>query len=259
MPKAIDVPVELRQFNKLFESISYRWDYSSVFDDYLTYTIEVFNTEKTGEQIAYLKKKYGEQYEVLIRMFYEHLEVNKKMLNSGNEWYDLLGLFYEVVSSKGKASAMGQFFTPPDVCNMMAQLNNAEDSKGQWKRISDPACGSGRNLLAWNAYGPGNYLYGDDLDPMCAKMCTINLVMHGAVGQVSCMNSLFPEKWYFGYNINPRLYSEGLISINPIQKEEAFSYLSWQLMKKNAEETKQKTHPEAPVVKVTSNQLSMFD
>jgi type I restriction enzyme M protein len=243
----------------LFETISYRWDYSSVFDDYLTYTIEVFNTEKTGEQIDSLKKKYGDQYEVLIQMFYEHLEVNKKMLNSGHEWYDLLGIFYEVVSSRGKASAMGQFFTPAPVCNFMAQINGAEELKGEWKRISDPACGSGRNLLAWNAYGPGNYLYGDDLDPMCTKMCAINLVMHGAVGQVSCMDSLWPDKWYFGYNINPRLYSEGLISLCPIKKEEAFSYLSWELMKNNTKEKKQDPPPQVPVFKVVNNQLSMFD
>lgn len=250
MPKATDIPSELRQFNKIFERIAYRWDYSTVFDDYLTYCIEVFDLDKTGEPVQQMKKKYGELYEVFIELFHEHIQVMHKMLQVEG-WYDLLGTFYENLRSRSKASALGQFFTPKPICDFMAGINGVEDEKGKWMRINDCACGSGRTLLAWQAVAPGNFLYGEDLDPMCAKMCAINLTIHAAVGQVCCMDSLWPDKWYFGFDINPLLYPSGVIGLKRIKKEESFSYTSMQMRITNNKE------PPIPVVK--ASQLTLFD
>lgn len=256
MPKSTDVPSELKQFNKIFEHLAYRWESSTVFDDYLTYCIEVFNMDRTGERVRELQERYGEDYFDLVALFHEHLKVMEVMVAEDGVWYDLLGTFYESLRSNSKASRLGQFFTPQTICDFMAQITIDETMKGQGKRINDCACGSGRTLLAAQVIIPGNFLYGEDLDPMCAKMCAINMVMHGCVGQVCCMDTLMPDRWYFGYDINPELYSStGRLGLRPVEKERAFSYSSMQARISHQPETK----PE-PVIKVGNTaQLNLFD
>lgn len=41
-------------------------------------------------------------------------------IKEGYKWFDFIGYFYEeTVKSSSKASNMGQFFTPHDVCDLM--------------------------------------------------------------------------------------------------------------------------------------------
>lgn len=258
MPKSTDVPNELKQFNKIFERFEHRWDSSTVFDDYLTYCIEVFKMERTGEPVRQLQEKYGEDYFILVELFHEHAKVMNLMVAEDGMWYDLLGSFYECLRSNGKASALGQFFTPKTVCDFMAQVTIDETLKGAWKRINDCACGSGRTLLAANNIAPGNFLYGEDLDPMCAKMCAINMVLHACVGQVCCMNTLIPDRWYFGYDINPELYSTGRVGLRPVEKEKAFSYMS--LHERIVAKAENKPEPENKIINVgKAIQLNLFE
>ena len=42
----------------------------------------------------------------------------------------------------------GQFFTPDPVCQLMAVLTVPDEPDGEPKTVNDPACGSGRTLLA---------------------------------------------------------------------------------------------------------------
>lgn len=250
MPKSTDIPTELREFNKIFERFAYRFDAGTLFDDYLTYCIEVFNVAKTGEPIERLKKHYGEYYPNFIDLFREHVNVQAKMVDEDGKWYDLLGTFYECLRSSSKASSLGQFFTPPALCDMMAQMQGAQDMYGKGLRINDPACGSGRTLLAFHVKAPGNFLYGEDLDPMCTKMCAINMVIHGVVGEASNMDTLKFE-WRFGYQINTLLNSLGLVGLKPMTKEEAFVIRNWEQQKAKPE-VKQ-PEPEPQVIQVGKN------
>lgn len=262
MAKTRDVPTEMRDFNKVFERFSYRWDVGTIFNDYLDYCIEVFNIKKTGEVVERLKSHYKDDYKTFIDLFREHVLVMDKMITNDTEWYDLLGTYYEVIASRSKASAMGQFFTPASVCNFMADINGAcKEATGQGLRISDPACGSGRTLLAWHAKAPGNYLFGDDKDPMCTKMCAINFAMHGAVGQVNNMNSLWPEEWYFGYEVNASLNKYGIVGLRPITKEESFSVNHWRHALAEAEKPKVEAPPEQEIkTQVGKNgQINFFE
>jgi type I restriction enzyme M protein len=89
---------------------------------------------------------------------------------------------------------MGQFFTPPQVCDLMARIVDAGPATG-W--VADPAAGSGRNLLAHCRLHASNRLQcwyvAQDLDRMCVRMSVINLLMHGMSGYSIHCNTLSME------------------------------------------------------------------
>ena len=101
-------------------------------------------------------------------------------------WGDLIGgAFEELEISNDRA---GQFFTPWPVCSLMAQMtyDRGDGDRGRTPAnpimVNDPACGSGRMLLALaSCYPPeaifGGYvvLTGQDIDELCVKMAKINL------------------------------------------------------------------------------------
>lgn len=87
----------------------------------------------------------------------------------------------------------GQFFTPDPICDVMAQMSVSSEESG--KRVLDPACGSGRTLLAAAKINPKNEFYGVDLDHRCAQMTAINLALHNLNGWVVHGNSLSNEEW----------------------------------------------------------------
>ena len=98
---------------------------------------------------------------------------------------DILGDFFECQISYGEN---GQFFTPENLCYMMAQLNY--DSSKVNQKVYDCACGSGRTLLAYGKIQPKNYFIGWDLDPRCVKMTALNLFLNGLEGECLCINTL---------------------------------------------------------------------
>jgi type I restriction-modification system DNA methylase subunit len=100
---------------------------------------------------------------------------------------DVLGDAYEAY---GMASdAFGQHFSPPAVVRLLAALQDVGTTDGEGvTQVSDPACGSGRLLLAGidAADGPVVCL-GVDKDEVCARMAALNcclanvdaVVVHG--------------------------------------------------------------------------------
>lgn len=146
-------------------------------------------------------------------------------------WTDPLGTTFEEVLGRHDASRKGQFFTPPTICELMAEITvsglNASAKHpcgafGNRHIAADPTCGSGRNLLAVAAKFDGRprselpYFVGEDIDPLCCKMCAINLMMHGVPGEVVCHNTLAaPHSLSFGFVINEAMFPmpSGLPSI----------------------------------------------
>lgn len=96
----------------------------------------------------------------------------------------------------------GQFFTPYDICRMMAEVNMGDlsdkmEEKG-WVGINDPACGAGatliaaRNMLArrgmdWTTQA---LFIAQDIDRTAALMCFIQLSLLGCAGYVVIADSL---------------------------------------------------------------------
>lgn len=69
--------------------------------------------------------------------------------------------------------------------------------------ILDPACGSGRCLIAYDRKGdpkPHAFYVGVDIDERCVRMAAINMFFHGMRGVVICGNSLSMEM-RFGYRV----------------------------------------------------------
>lgn len=121
-------------------------------------------------------------------------------------WIDFFGGVYEeMYQSRGKASTLGQFFTPPNICDLMAQISQPVDG-----RVSDCACGSGRTLLAGASaagFPRNNYYIGEDMDLVSVKMCALNLMIHGCRGKVVQHDTLrSPILYDYGFRINDIRY-----------------------------------------------------
>lgn len=86
----------------------------------------------------------------------------------------------------------GQFFTPESICQAMAKMNMTEADTG--KRILDPACGSGRTLLACADINRNNEFIGQDVDLRCVRMTAINLALRNLYGHVIWGDSLKMEQ-----------------------------------------------------------------
>lgn len=238
------MPHELRPLNKLFSEKDYKWDYADSFRDWVDFLVESFMPVRQGAYEA-LKKKHGD-LDWFVRMTHELIRLQQQQLQKEVDWYDALGALYEVLASQGKRQILGQFFTPPEVCDMMTRLQGAENARGKGQLVNDPAAGSGRMLISFHAMAPGNYQFGADLDAICAKMTAVNMCLHGCVGQAVCMDSLQPDDWRFGYHINRRLNRTGIPTIEPMTgKEECHTWRLWQKEKADWEE-KQRLEPDLP-------------
>lgn len=117
----------------------------------------------------------------------------QEMDNEGMGLHDVLGTYFEQEISMGHN---GQFFTPVPVCDLMAMMS--PPSFGQ--TIADPACGSGRCLLAAAKINRHCLFFGADVDADCARMTAINLCLNGLYGEVAWMDSL-SNKFYSGWKI----------------------------------------------------------
>lgn len=240
MAKTTDVPHELRAFNKLFTQLEHGWNYDRFFADFVDFLTESFMPQREGTYER-LKQRYKD-LDAFMQLARELILTHDRQIveDGRNGWYDALGEYYQVLTSRGKSQIMGQYFTPKEVCTMMAIMSGANaDQRGAGQTVHDPACGSGRMLLAWHAIAPGNYQFGADLDPICAKMTAVNMCIHGCEGEAVCMDSLKLE-WRFGYRINHLLRRTGVPSIVPIQAEESRIMGHW-LSEKETPETRRES------------------
>lgn len=170
---------------------------------WLDYLIDLFDVKyiMDGTFESHLVEK-TEEDENLYNATIMWLEMVAKKIDEGG-WIDVFGNIYEeMYQSKGKSSMLGQFFTPKGLCDLMANMNGPTDGK-----IGDPACGSGRTLLAAYANNKKAYYIGEDIDGISCKMCALNLMIHGAKGRVICHDTLnSPVYFNWGYEINEVRY-----------------------------------------------------
>lgn len=221
----------------------YKYDVGEFYKDFIDYATACFLLEGDRPLAELLKNKYGKQYDVLPRMYAAWIHIMNERIPDDGSWFDALGELYEYLASQSKKSWLGQFFTPQPVCDLMTGLMyGSEPIKG--KKVNDPACGSGRTLLSFNAVNPGNYMFAEDLDPICAKMAALNMAIHGCQGQVTCMNTISQEfKWC--YEINPlhRFGSGPIPHLAPVKKENCFA-----LLKKPSPEPQADPEPVQPLL-----------
>lgn len=216
-----DVPGELKQFARVFDSLCYRQgDYGRVYADFIEYWVGGMLFDGNKPLAESLQKRYKDDYKYFGELVREMiLAYNSKLVLAERRWYDGLGTFYETITSRYKSSHLGQFFTPTEVVDLMSMLVVTEDKK----TFCDCCSGSGRMALAAHATSVKIKTYCADLDPVCANMTAINMALHGCQGEVSCMNSLTLE-WRYGYQVNPYFRIAGCPPIPHLTPVEKFEY-----------------------------------
>jgi type I restriction enzyme M protein len=218
----VNVPSELKGFHSIFEKLAYSYDWSVIFDDFLEYIILFHNMDTS---LKWSKKYSKDEIKLFWELYREWIKVMDQQLVDDKDWYDLFGIYYEaVIVSKMNRTYQGQFFTPPNVCNMMADMTIAAANLRPGQSVNDPCCGSGRNLLAANTIIKGCYHVGMDLDQTCVFMTIANFLLHGIEGEVIWTNTLTQE-FYGAWKVNEYL-NKGipLPHVRKAQISELYSY-----------------------------------
>lgn len=145
-------------------------------------------------------KQYSKKEQNVICQMFEMLFMELEQ----NPDQDLLGQLY--MNLEISNSNAGQFFTPYDLCFMMAKLTYDRKSLGKivheqgYASICDCVCGAGATLIAaseqckkyFKKYNYQNHTFyvGQDIDITCVHMCYIQLSLHGLAGYVIHGNTL---------------------------------------------------------------------
>lgn len=115
---------------------------------------------------------------------------------------DLLGCVYTTMRSHSAKAARGEFYTPRNVAELMAQMTLGGLEPGQ--SICDPTAGTGGLLRAAasalrdDGREPGEYLwYGCDISPVAVAGLAVNAHIWGLGHQVviGCADSLAEPDW----------------------------------------------------------------
>src|SRR5947199_5276604 len=91
--------------------------------------------------------------------------------------YVLVLLFVKFATESGKSK--GQFYTPSEVCRVMAKVIGINNAKSQSQTIYDPTCGSGSLLLkATDESRTEMTIYGQEMDNATAALAKMNMILH---------------------------------------------------------------------------------
>ncbi len=142
---------------------------------------------------------------------------------------DFLGSLYHYLDLQQEQK--GQFFTPYHICELMSELQFADDGKAEqldgrgYISVSDPACGAGAMLIAFANvarkhsinYQKNVLFVAQDIDRTAAMMCYIQLSLLGCPAVVAIGDSLakpFPhpdnEVWCtLFYHLNQWRFTSG--------------------------------------------------
>lgn len=160
------------------------------------------------------------------------------MLNSKYEWFDAFGQIYENNASKSRRDTKGQFFTPESIVNLQVQLIGSLKSEKKGT-ISDPACGSGRYSICHHALTEGGHYYcNEDIDYLCCLMTVMNMLIHGAVGEVIWHNALDPDSFFGAWAVNHQLNKTGVPHIEEMKYEDSVVHHVWENRAKEVKETR---------------------
>ena len=170
-------------------------------DAFCDFIINLFSTD-SYKQDGFKPDVVTPENEDYINLVSRWCEMVAEEMENGN-YFDLFGKLYEqMFLLKSKASSNGQFFTPDDLCRLMADITDDDveenESDRGHVRVNDPACGSARTLLAHfmaktrkdHALAGRYYYEAADIDLPTCKMAACNMMIHGMQGKVVCQDQL---------------------------------------------------------------------
>lgn len=212
-------------FAECIFKISQRFSLHSVFEDFLTMSIAACTQNiSTGlswyedEYMATIDKYKTSELRHEFPNAFAALIVEMELRGTSSSGNDILGEFFEQHLSSGRN---GQFFTPYPICQFMASCVNTDTSTDEQKkplRVLDPACGSGRMLIAAHRNnGALHEYFGIDIDMTCVKMAALNLFLNGIWNsEVMCANALAPDDFVLSYHIS--FFPFGIFKIEDKEK-----------------------------------------
>lgn len=201
-----DVYSDYYPFIKLYRELTYRWTPWEVWQDFVTmYACAISNAVDKSHfderEALYLKRiqKYNKKEQEL----FPQLAAEVVLALEKNPEQDFLGkIFMELNLSNDSG---GQFFTPYNVCRMMAEMTVGDVvthvKKHSYITINDPACGAGATLIAAvhaaakplseAGFNWQNHVLvtAQDIDYTVALMCYIQLSLLGVAAYIKIGNT----------------------------------------------------------------------
>lgn len=179
----------LQNFAKAFDNLVYRQSQYTVFDDFLTFALLMLKLEKKSEDFAELETRWKtpDEYRAFSEMLLHYSYAAEG--EDGVGFVDPLGDFFMERMSNDRN---GQFFTPMEVCHLMAEI---QGSFRDGETVNDCSCGSGRNLLAAGKMNRNLIFYAQDIDLRCCKMTLLNMISNSMQGRIVHGNTLTGETW----------------------------------------------------------------
>lgn len=196
-----------KEFMKTFRELTYRWRSWDIWTDFITMAAcaisnSVDKVHFDEREALYLRtiNKYNKEEQQLFPELFAHLV----MALEENQEQDFLGEVYTELGLNSKEHQ--QVFTPYHVAHLMAKISieNIEkeiDDKG-FVTVHDCCCGGGVTLiaaanvvkekLAKTDLNYQNHLLvtGQDIDPVVAMMCYIQMSLLGIAGYFKVGNAL---------------------------------------------------------------------
>ena len=193
-----------KELVKLFDGLAQRHSRWAVWADFvymtaatLSNTVDKAHFAEREKDYLTMAKKYSKaELEAIAKMF--TLIVTGMVENPDQ---DFLGELFMNLDLGNQYK--GQFFTPYDVCRIMAQLTGTDGLKGKierqgWVSVNDCACGAGALLVAFANecvrqkinYQTSVLFVAQDIDLTVGLMCYIQLSLLGCPGYVVIGNTL---------------------------------------------------------------------
>lgn len=193
-----------KEFLKLFDKLTYSRSAWQVWEDLMT--VMACSISNAVDRTPDKFQRREEQYERSIKNL-GGVEIPAQMLGiitmalEQNPDQDFLGKLYMSLNLGNHWK--GQFFTPYNVCRMMAEMNFGDGVQAEVERkgyisVCDPCVGAGAMLIAAaNAmrraklnYQTNAVFVGQDIDRIVAMMAYIQISLIGCPGYIIIGNSL---------------------------------------------------------------------
>ena len=124
-----------------------------------------------------LGKSENDKNELIVKVLSHLDEIDFDIANTES---DVLGDAYEYLIGQfasGAGKKAGEFYTPQQVSNVLAQLVTV--GKDKLKSVYDPTCGSGSLLLrVAKQVKEVAAFYGQEMNPTTYNLCRMNMIMH---------------------------------------------------------------------------------
>jgi type I restriction enzyme M protein len=124
-----------------------------------------------------LGKSENDKNELIVKVLTHLDQIDFDIANTES---DMLGDAYEYLIGQfasGAGKKAGEFYTPQQVSNVLAQL--VTQGKDKLKSVYDPTCGSGSLLLrVAKQVKEVSAFYGQEMNPTTYNLCRMNMIMH---------------------------------------------------------------------------------